>query len=323
MNFPIQEHPTWKKRDSSKLDTYLECPRKYFFEYILGWRPDRPAHDLYFGESWHKAREWQLLHGYDDVGGAFKAFIEYYRKQFPPETDDLYRPKDPTAVGKALVKFADERQGDLTENEVLLTETSGTVPVDENRFLYYRMDSVMRRKEDGKIFSWDHKSAKKFSRQWEEKFFLSTQNGTYTHCLYCMYPIKQVLGIEFCGTAFEYLKRGSRYRSQGYHINFQRVPAFKSPEMMNVWLWQVNDYLDDIDRDMERLFDCKENEPVMMAFQQRTTSCPNYWGCAYHDYCMAWPNPLQQCYEPPLGFRIERWDPEAIETTNKRNLEWK
>lgn len=323
MTFPITEQPTWKIRDSSKLDNYQECPRKYFFEHILGWRSEAPAHDLYFGESWHKAREWQLNHGYEDVSGAYLAFINYYRLKFTPETDELYRPKDPVGVSFALQKFADERLGDLTENELLLTETSGKVPVSEDRYLYYRMDSVLREKEEGKVFSWDHKSAKKFSRQWSEKFFLSTQNGTYTHCLYCMYPIEEVLGVEFCGTCFEYLKRGSKVRPAGYHVNFQRVPAFKNSDQMNVWLWTVNDLLDQIDHDMERLMECKEDDQVMQAFPQRTTSCTNYWGCIFHDYCMSWPNPLQRCYEPPLGFKIEFWNPAEIETTNKMNLEWK
>ena len=323
MTFSLPDQPTWKKRDSSKLDNYLECARKFFFTHILGWRSEQPAHDLYFGESWHKAREWQLIHGYGDIEGAYLAFISHYRLKFPPETDELYRPKDPFAVGKALNKFADEQQSDLIENELLLTETSGTVPVAEDRFLYYRMDSVLREKESGKVFSWDHKSAKKFSRSWEEKFYLSTQNGTYTHCLYCMYPIEEVLGVEFCGTCFEFLKQGSKVRGPGYHINLKRVPAFKSPDQMNVWLWTVNNTLDNIDRDMDRLMDCKEEDQVLQAFPMNTTACSNYWGCIFHDYCMSWSNPLQRCYEPPLGFVVDFWDPSAMETTNKINLEWK
>ena len=321
--FPMTEQPTWKIRDSSKLDVYLQCPRKYFFEHMLGWKVAKPAHDLYFGNAWHVAREYQLIHGYDDVAGAYLAFINFYRKEFDQESDELYRPKDPMAVSEALLKFADERESDLTENELIQTETSGTVPVDESRVLHYRMDSVLRRKEDGKVFSWDHKSAKGFNRQWSEKFYLSVQNGTYTHCLYCMYPIEDVIGVEFDGTSFEYLKRKSAKRDAGYHINFQQVPAFKTPEQMNTWLWNVNQYLDDIDRDEDRLSQCEEGDTTLMAFQQNPTACPNYWGCQFHDYCMSWANPLQRCFEPPLGFKVEFWDPSKMETTNKMNLEWK
>jgi hypothetical protein len=62
----------------------------------------------------------------------------------------------------------------------------------------------MRRLSDGKVFSWDHKSTSgKYinNDSWANQFYLSIQNGTYTHCLYCQYPIEDVLGIEFCGQA--------------------------------------------------------------------------------------------------------------------------
>jgi len=331
MTFPLVERPTWSIRDSSKLDDYIACHRKYFYAHVLGWRMDIPAHDLHFGTCWHLAREHQLLYGYDDIEGAYAKFLAEYRKVFDPDTDAIYIPKTPTAVLHALMKFAEERSRDLVDSEVVeidgvkLTELSGTVPVDDNRVLYYRMDSVLRRLEDGKVFSWDHKTTSgKYinSRQWSEQFHLGIQNGTYTHCLYCMFPIEQVLGVEFCGTGFEHLSRGSSARSAGYHATLQRVPAFKTPEQMNVWLWNCLDILNDIDRDMERLFHCNEEDTVLECFQQNPKSCTDYKGCPYHDYCLSWSNPLQQCYEPPLGFRTEYWDPSAMKTTNKKNLEW-
>lgn len=329
MNLP--EHPEWAIRDSSKLSDYLKGPRKFFYAHILGWRPDVPSHDLHFGSSWHKAREHQLIYGYEDVQGAYNAFLTEYRKYFDPETDSIYVPKTPTGVLNALMKFAEEKRLDLVENRVVemngkkMTEISGTVPISEDRILYYRLDDIMERLSDSMIFSWDHKSTtEKYinGRQWSEQFHLSIQNGTYTHCLYCMFPIEQVLGIEFCGTGFTYLQRGSANRPAGYHATLRRVPAFKTPEQMNSWLWTVNDIIDDIERDMDRLSHCKEGDPVMMAFRCNPESCTDYKGCPYHDYCLSWQNPLQHCYEPPLGFREEFWNPAEIETTNKKNLEW-
>ena len=319
----LTPHKAWDVIDSSKLTTYLDCPRKFFFEHILGWRPARPAHDLIFGEAWHRAREHQLLHGYSDVAGAYAKFIAYYREHFEPDTDDMYQPKDPVGAMLALNKFAHERADDTVVNKVLLTETSGTVPIDDKGHkLYYRMDSVMQT-QDGRYFSWDHKSAKRFSRVWADKFHLSIQNGTYTHCLYCMFPVDEVLGVEFCGTCFEYLKRGSAARPQGHHISFMRVPAYKTPGQMNTWLFTVVTLVEEIERDMDRLSHCSEHDEVLQAFRMNPESCTKYYGCAFHDYCQSWQNPLWRCEEPPLGFQVEFWDPTEMKTTNKKDLEWK
>lgn len=317
----IPTHPSQQILDSSKFDTAERCWRKFFFEYLLGWRLDNPNHDLYFGSAWHIAREYQLIHGYEEVPNAYLAFMDYYRKEFPQETDEIYTPKDPLAVGYALNKFADEKQNDLRDNELLFTETSGTVPIDHRgRVLHYRMDSILRHRETGMVFSWDHKTTKApFYWMWEEQFQLGLQNGTYTHCLYCQYPVEEVSGIEFCGTGFQFLKR-----NQEYKIELKRVPAYKTPDQMNNWLWTVNMLYDDYERNMEMLDECQEGDAILMAFPMNGTSCTDFGRiCAYHDYCIAWPNPLQRCSEPPLGFKTEWWDPSKMETTNKKNLEWR
>ena len=321
----LPENPTWSIIDSSKLNCAQDCWRQFFYQYILGWRKDSPEHDLYFGNAWHHAREHQMIHGYEDVEGAYMKFIKFYRLKFPESTDDLFRPKDPMGVAMALTKFATERQRDLEDNKLLYTEISGTVPIDEKRYLHYRMDSVLQDNDNGKIFSWDHKSATEKSMNfpwWDLNFFLGLQNGTYTHCLYCMYPIDQVIGIEFCGTAFHYLKRGSAQRSQGYHITFKRVPAWKTPEQMNTWLWTVTELYDQLDRNMDMLDGCKDSDAVLQAFPMNPNSCSKYRGCPYHDFCMTWANPLRQAAEPPLGFKVEFWNPSAMETTNKIDLTW-
>jgi len=278
------------------------------------------------------AREYQLLNGYNDVSGAYEVFINEYRKEFDPETDSIYTPKDPLGVVTALIKFNEEKSLDLVENEVVeidghkMTEISGTVPVSDTQVLYYRMDSIMRRKEDNMIFSWDHKTTNEryiTGRQWAEAFHLGIQNGTYTHCLYCLFPMDQVLGIEFCGCGFAHLKRSSANRPAGSHATLRRVPAFKTPEQMNVWLWNVLDILDDIDRDMDRLMHCSDSHSILSSFHMNPKSCTNYRGCPYHDFCLSWGNPLQRCGEPPIGFKEEFWDPSAMDTTNKMNLEWR
>uniref|UniRef100_A0A6H1ZSX1 PD-(D/E)XK nuclease superfamily protein n=1 Tax=viral metagenome TaxID=1070528 RepID=A0A6H1ZSX1_9ZZZZ len=329
----IPEHPSWQIIDSSKLDDYLTCPRCFFFCHVLGWRLDVPAHDLYFGECWHMAREYQLIHGYSDIEGAYNTFLNQYRKKFPEQTDINFRPKTPEAVKQALTNFAVTYFNDLEDNELLrnpetnepFTEISGTVPIDNKRVLYFRMDSLLRRKEDGMIFSWDHKSTTKyiFYDNWNRQFFLSVQNGTYTHCMYCLFPVEQVLGVEFCGCGFEYLSRGSAARPAGYYSTLKRVPAFKPPEQMNVWLWNTINTVNNVERDFDRLSDCSENDSIMQSFPQNPGGCGKYRGCEFHDTCMLVANPLRIADEPPFGFREEFWDPREKDARNKMNLEWR
>lgn len=323
MTFPIEPHPTWDFKDPSKMSTFLTCKRKFFYEYLLGWRHEIQSHDAYFGEAWHKAREHMLLHGYDDTLGAYEAFEQHYRLEYDEESDDMHRPKTPEGVLMALMEFPKVYNHDLDDNRVHYTEISGTVPVDEKRVMHFRMDSVLERVSDGMIWSMDHKTTKRFSRQWEDYFFLSLQTGTYTHCLYCMYPIDRVKGVEYCGTCFEFLQRASKISPAGYRISFKRVPAWKTPEQMNSWLWEINDLLDDLEREMDRLYHCSDDDRVMMAFPRNPESCTKYFGCIFHDFCMSWSNPLQHCFDIPLGFRLEYWDPAAMETTNKKELKWK
>ena len=329
MTFPIKEHPSWDIKDSSKVDDYLRCPRYYFYHYLLGWTLDMPAHDLIFGDAFHRAREHQLLFGYDDVAGAMDAFMATYRKEFEPESDAIYLPKTPAAILNALIQFAQLHSLDLINNEVVsingqkMTEISGTVPVDDHRVLHYRMDSIMQRLEDGMIFSWDHKTTSGkwiHDTRWDEDLHLSIQNGTYTHCLYCMFPVEQVLGVEFVKTGFEFLSKGSANRSAGYHATTRKIPAFKSPDQMNTWLWNVNVRLDDIERDMDRLTHCTESDEVLMSFPLNPKSCTSYRGCEFHDFCLTWQNPLRRCYEPPIGFIERYWNPAERESTVKKDL---
>lgn len=325
----IPARPEWDIIDSSKLDDFIRCKRYYFFSHILGWRPEMPNIHLIFGQAYHIGREHQLINGYDEFDKAYYKFLDEYNKYIHPDDYAIYEPKTPTAALMAYIKFNEERSSDLLDNEVVtidgekMTEIGGKVNIGNNRFLHYRMDSIMRRKEDGKIFSWDHKTTSEnyiTKRMWAEQFHLGIQNGTYTHCLYCLFPIEQVLGVEFCGAGFKHLKRGSSAREAGHHVTLQRVPAFKTPEQMNSWLWTVNDLCAQLELEMDKLSHCDDSDPTLMAFGMSPKSCTSFSGCPFHDYCLAWQNPLRQCEEPPLGFKEEFWNPAEQETKVKKDL---
>jgi hypothetical protein len=305
--------------DSSKIDTFLACNRRFFYEHVLGWRPESPNNHLHFGTAWHIAMEHLLLHGYDTAPNAYNEFLAFYRSDphFSEETDELYCPKDPTGCAVALAEYAMHYSDDLDNFKVLHTEVSGSVPIAPNRSIYFKMDSILQEIQTGEIFSLDHKTAKRFGRTWEDKFFLAIQNGTYTHVMKSVYDPNLVKGVEFNGVSFEYLKRGSAQRPQGYNIGFQRVPAFKSPDSMLAWLWNINTIIEQIEREFEMLDECKESDNVLTCFPLNPTACTNFFGCPYHNFCLAWSNPLRYCDEVQPGFVVNHWNPLDEETTEK------
>ena len=185
----IKPHETWSVIDSTKIQTALDCERKFFYNYILGWQSTAPNNHLVFGSAWHVAMEHMLLHGYEahHVKDAYNKFLEEYRKDFDKDTDDQFAPKDPDNALSALVGYAVEHEDDHEKYEVLFTETSGTVLLTEDDIIYFKTDSILReRKGERRYLSMEHKTGSRTGRVWEDQWLLKTQVGTYNHVLNCM-----------------------------------------------------------------------------------------------------------------------------------------
>lgn len=93
-------------------------------------------------------------------------------------------------------------------------------------------------------------------------------------------------------------------------------------EQMQVWLDNTRHYIYEIEREYQLLEICHENDQVLQAFPLRETACLDYGKrCGFHDFCLAWPNPLRRCFEPPIGFKVEHWDPTAQPTKKEFTIE--
>jgi len=312
-NFPIPFHQTWEVTDPSKLNDFITCPRYYFFRHLLGWRGEMPNNHLVFGQAWHVAMEYLLKHGYEPVTVlvAGRLLEEEYRKVFPEETDDLFGPKTPFRALLALNEYATLYARDLDETETLFTEQHGAVPVNDHQTLFYRIDSILRDKKYGFVFSREHKTGTSLNNQWMMQWPLSIQIGSYCHALYCLFDVKDVQGVEISGTFFK--------KTKAPLFDFKRLQCWKTPRQMRMWFANMGRHLLSLEREFDLLNDESDSDEVMLSFYQNPISCNNYFGCEFHDYCCTWNNPLRNADEPPLGFVQEFWDPrdeavgEAIE----------
>jgi len=145
LTYPVAPHPTWDILDPSKLNTYLECERMFFFEYVLGWRQTTTTNHLHFGSAHHEAMELltksllssriegveniphllsELTRSYGDIDEAaemliktfpqideaFQKFLDYYRAdpEFGPDSDEIFYPKTPAREALALLLYTHE-----------------------------------------------------------------------------------------------------------------------------------------------------------------------------------------------------------------------
>lgn len=300
----ITPHDTWDIIDVSKLTTYMACPRKYFFRYILGWETTYPNNDLVFGAAWHVAMEHLLLNGYseDSVVKAAELFFNHYRKELGPETDEGFFPKNPAGALMGLTRYATRYAIDDKNYRVLHTEVAARVKIGDNAILVGRMDCIRQDKSNGLIEVMDHKTSGRRISGWERLQWQSVQLLVYMHILYSI-------------PDWDYDKvKGGRIRCTWFYKNrheFDEVLVEKTPAEMQSGLVDILTYYDYLMRDMYLFKDtCSDDEIAMPSFPRNPESCYKYGRvCQFFDMCNGWANPLQHCNSIPEGYKMAYWNP--------------
>lgn len=299
LDLPVPYHPTMEINDPSKLQAFMDCPRGFFFSYVLGWRQEESNIHLVFGSAWHDAMEHILKNGYthEAAAEAYDKFLAIYMDAFPmADVEPPHGAKNPATVLKGLASYVSQYRDIDKDNETLYTEVAGTVPISENRVIHTKVDSIIRA-PDG-IWSLEHKTTGRNSGPWRNKWTLILQIGAYTHLVKNAFPTEPVQGVKVNGAIFT--------KSRG--AEFLRIPVRKTPDMMQEFLWEVNHWWDQLEWNYRALEQSSSSDDVMMAFPKNSQSCSKF-GCKYPGLCNAWQNPLQKCHEPPPGYDIEFWDP--------------
>ena len=297
-NLPVPIHETHNVQDATKIQTYLTCPRLYFYEYVLGFRPEEPNHNLVFGSAWHMGKEVLFNEGYSlpSIKKAYDAFLLEYRETFGEERDMDFHPKSPANAELALLEYVKEYKDD--EFKVLNTEVGIVVPIGEGRDLYGKMDSIVQCPIRG-IISYEHKTAGALWKWWSDSWLMKFQISTYTHFLYSYYDPKEVYGIVVDGTVFR--KKGNE------HL---RVPCQLSLPFLDNWLYDTNQTFAKLEHDFNLLSSSTRDDNFMKAFPRCTESCVKYNRmCPMFDFCHSWHNPLQRLDVMPQGYKTEFWDP--------------
>lgn len=302
---PVKYHPTHDVNDSSKIQAFQDCPRGFFFRYVMGLKKDEPNVHLTFGSAWHEAMEhimWNGL-GKDSLMDAYTKFEEIYMEDFP-DAMAHDRKKNPENALRALATYAKTYRGYDTF-DVLFTEIAGTVPVRQDRVIHTKVDTIIE-DNDG-IWSLEHKTTGRNSKSFRTKWNIKIQVGTYTHLVHALasahFPNKTIQGVKINGAVI-------RTNDE----EFLRIPVRKSSNNLQQFLWEVNHWIDQIEWNFKQLAECSREDDVMTCFPKNAESCSKF-GCKYPGMCEAWDNPLKHLNQPPPGYTVEFWDP------RKRNEE--
>lgn len=297
---PVTLPETVEVLDSTKLKCMCTCPRKFFYEYVLGWRyAGRGQHDLYFGEAVHLAMEEMLLAKtyLDGIKPGLERAMAKLREYIQPEDDALYAPKDPTNLASILADYAGTYVND--HFEVIHIEVAGSVPIFLDAklpMLYVKIDSVVQDTQGMWVI--DHKTTGQETADWHKQFMLSVQIGAYLHAMRLLYG-EAITGFIVNGLIFR--KKGNALR---------RVQIRMGDEHMSQWLYNTQLLVMDVLRQLDKLSREDDGNEIMQSFPQRTESCYLYYKiCQWHPFCCAWMNPLRRCATPPPGYEVYHWDP--------------
>lgn len=310
----LEIHPSVTRYDSSKLQTFGQCQRRFFYRYVLGWEPVRSSVHLVHGDAFHRALDILYQGGFtptpDRIQDAFDEYFRVYRETFSIDWDDINAPKNPDNALQALINYCAYYKNDVTSFDVLYTEVAGRVPVSEHDTVHFRIDLIVKNSEGVSIV--EHKTASRMDPNWGDQFAFKIQTGTYSHVGHCLFG-DDFYGMRINGIVFTKSAQSSAQKQ------FIRVPIRKSLDQMDVWLWTVNDYIHRVEVELARLFECSESDSVMRAYPMNAEACFNFGQrCPYYEHCRMWSNPLQHAADVPDDFKISWWDPSDREKTAKK-----
>lgn len=302
---PEQNNYLINMMDSTKLQAYISCPRKFFYEYVLAWRPETMSNHLIFGQAWHEALEYLFKFGItvENIPPAYEKFLELYRKSFPESTDSWFGGKTPDNALKGLIEYCKCHPEDTYKWQVLATEVTDSIsletPYDKSYYLTVKLDAILFDKKKEKIIIMEHKTGSAAGEWWSRQWHLSLQVGAYI--MACNLAYNQDDTECIIDGAF-FLKTMRK---------FERVFIIRSESSMENWYNSVITTMKRLQDDYDMLHADILNGELSKSFCQNPLACSNYGGCAYWDICTCSKDVMAIALDRKIvnGFKIETWNP--------------
>lgn len=316
-----------EKLDYSSLSTYLDCPRKFLFQYVLNLRSPRKSIHLVFGSCWHYGLEVVYRHLMEDkltvleaTKMSIKGFNDLWaiegKASFPDE--DIIFPKSPGHAANMYKAYWERFLSlDLKDKTVLDVETPFTIDLSHYQVglpnYIGRIDLILALQSNG-IEIIDHKTAKAIYPTAATAFEASFQTDGYLTAGRIYYDVipQMTYRVALC---------------QKSRIGFEIFTVNKRVMAIEHFLANLVFYADEILQNLKLLEEdfevCKNRNDILKSFPRRSGyACTTFMSaCPYFDLCRLRNNPLIWANRPPQGFEIFEWDPDAHGEDLKNKLE--
>ncbi len=314
-----------EKIDYSSISTYLSCPRKFLYQYILHLRNPRPSIHLVFGSCWHYGLEVvyqaEMKDPNIDPITATKLAIDAFNLLWSIEgapywkDEDAIFPKSPGhAANVYYTYFKRFLKSDQKNSTIMAVESPFAINIAEDLPDYIgRFDLLRTIIKNNNIKIIDHKTTNALYKTAGSDFEMSFQTIGYLTAARLYYD--SIPTIEYHSSIF----RKSDTEFIRYTIN-KRVQA--SNQFLHELKFYIQEIIQNLDIFEEDKLRCLDRNDLLNCFHRRPgLACTEFFkDCSFFDLCKLRNNPLLWMEKPPQGYKIHEWDPELHEAELKMKI---
>lgn len=276
--------------DSSKINCFRLCPRKYYWRYVLDIVPlDSESTDLAFGSAIHAGLEaFYKGEGFLPVedssrwaqNGKIRKMFKDFLDRFPEHLENKFKTRQNGLL--LLAHYAENWKGESVK--VISVEQTGKI--DMGDFVYVTKMDLCVEDETG-IHPWDHKTASRFDALFESSFKLDIQITGY------IYGVRRLYSSPSRKAIINALRPEKNINAD----SFLRKLTFRTDEELDRWEREVRFVLKEIQH-------C-EDEGI---WPMHNYACFAYYReCEYRALCIS--SNVQRPELIERAYKKEAWEP--------------
>jgi hypothetical protein len=308
--------------DSTKLETYIGCPRKFLFSSIIGLTPGFISLDTVFGVAMHEGLG-VLYESGKPMAQVFASAQEAFANSFSPYVGVVKESKSKTLErGKeALLLYAmTYGESDKALHKVGTAEAAYIMDVNGVPFVV-KPDLVVRdtvaNPNEGNIHVVEHKTTGLLSRTWFQVTYPSLQPGAYTKYLLTSGICDQAeIGYPLLNLIVFPTTKNLSAKDMFYREYFGA--EYGSPsDYADSWTIRVTRHLNHLYQDLRSLLnvDLEDTHTCVDAFPMHSNCYKFGQVCHYNGICHQYAkNPLRVCCKSEAEvaeklFSLHVWNP--------------